>query len=113
MQRVYIAPIVALVLGIFFCAFSSFLAIDTNGLWFSRSGAILCLFASSAQFYLSHMQHKAIRKIVTSELSKEEKHKKLSYRPIGYKVLFFLSMFAGVVGTLVWAYGDLIYATGS
>jgi hypothetical protein len=110
MKKEYLGPTIVLLMGMFFCLISAFIARGTDGVFFARSGAILCLLGTAAQFILSHTRRRNLETILTtSDLSKHQKLKMIHDKPKGYQVLFGLSSTAGVLGTLVWGYGDLLY----
>ena len=110
MKKEYFVPSVVLVIGLCLCLISAFLARGTDGVFFARSGSILCLLGTAAQFILSHARRTNIETILTtSDLSKRQKWELIHDKPVGYRVLFGLSSTAGILGTIVWGYGDLLY----
>ena len=102
-------PTIVLIIGMFLCVISAIIAKGTDGVFFARSGSILCLLGTAAQFILSNTRKTTIETILTSEASRLQKLKMIHDKPKGYSVLFALSSTAGVLGTLVWGYGDLFY----
>lgn len=109
MKKEFLAATIILVVGMTFSLLSAIMAIGTEGLWFARSGSILCLLAIGAQFRLATARKATIEAILISDLSMHKKYEKIKKRPRGHTVLFALSSTTGVIGTLVWGYGDLLY----
>ena len=110
MKKEYAIPIGLLILGFILSLVSARVAMGTDGTLFARSGSILCLLATVAQFNLSTVKRTKMGTVLTShDLTREQKLEMLQHNPPGYRALFTISLVAGLLGTLVWGYGDLLY----
>ena len=93
-----------------FVAFSFFLSEQGAIDWFSRSGAVLCLMAASANFALVKVHQRDLAHIFKDqEHSRREKAEEILNPPASYRSLSWLSYFTGIVGTAIWGYGDLMF----
>ncbi len=76
-------------------------------MWFARSGAIVTIFAAMAEVLMAQYWVGSINQGITSTSISDfaKRHREV--------ILFLqgLSGFLIVIGTMVWAYGDLIYTT--
>lgn len=110
MKKDFSVAIALLIMGIILSAVSAVVAIGTEGTLFARSGSILCLLATVAQFILTNAKKTTIATIISSnDLSKKQKFDMLSNKSLSSRILFGLSITTGLFGTLVWGYGDLLY----
>ena len=77
--------------------------------WFSRSGAVLCLMAATANFVLVRVHQRDLAQIFKDkERSGREKAEAILKPPETYLRLARISYLTGFVGTAIWGYGDLL-----
>ena len=88
--------------------FSYFISLGgAPDIWFARSGAILVLAAVVTEYRLSTKQQKNIsRATVVAGMGIPNS----SNVPQANKFVGFFSYFLAVLGTVVWAYGDILYS---
>ena len=101
----------------FFLGLNNFTSED-SALWFQRSGALIVAFS-----LFSEHQYLKLRRMVTEQLidydkrgittrleNFKSKNLPLEYSDPTFRILHEpLIIFSGLVGTLIWGYGDLIY----
>ena len=108
-KKKYRVPILLLAFGILFCLASAIASIDSTENWFSRSGAILTFVSVVVQFLLSNLRKEEIENLFNSGKGIKEKFKNIKHKNPIHEVVYITSGITGLVGTLIWGYGDLLF----
>ncbi len=108
-KKKYRLPIILLSFGILFCIASAIENIDSTENWFSRSGSILTFVSVVVQFLLSNLRKEEIENLFNSGKGIKEKFTKIKHKNPLHEVVFIISGMTGLLGTLIWGYGDLLY----
>lgn len=109
-RKKYRIPIVLLVFGTAFCAFSGFYAVNTSGEWFARSGAVLSFVSVVVQFFISNLKRSGIETLFKTDMGIRDKFKVIREKDILEEVVSISSIVTGLIGTIIWGYGDLFYS---
>lgn len=107
-KKKYRLPILLLSFGILFCIVSAIASINSTESWFSRSGAILTFVSVVVQFLLSNLRKGEIENLFNSGKGIKEKFKNIKHKNPLHEVVYITSGITGLVGTLIWGYGDLL-----
>ena len=76
---------------------------ELASVWFQRSGSITVMFAVWSEYNLSKAnEHVNLSGIITNEQSRLSE--KYSFK---FKAMQFFGVLLGIVGTVIWGYGDL------
>ena len=108
-KKKYRLPIFLLSFGILFCIASAFATINSTENWFSRSGAILTFVSVVVQFLLSNLRKEELENLFNSGTGIREKFKNIKRKNPLHQVVYIISGITGLVGTLIWGYGDLLF----
>lgn len=108
-KKKYRLPILLLSFGILFCIASAFATINSAENWFSRSGSILTFVSVVVQFLLSNLRKEEIENLFNSGTGIKEKLKNIKHKNPLHETVFIISGITGLVGTLIWGYGDLLF----
>lgn len=102
-------PILLLSFGILFCIVSVFATMGSTENWFARSGAILTFVSVVVQFLLSNLRKEEIENLFNSGVGIKEKFKSIKKKNPLHETIYIISGITGLVGTLIWGYGDLLF----
>lgn len=105
----YRRPLVLLIFGIVFSLISAYASLVSEGDWFARSGAILSFVSVVVQFLLSNLKKNELENLFRSNIGLKEKINHVKIKDKRFEVLSLSSGITGLVGTLIWGYGDLLY----
>ena len=108
-KKKYRQPIILLIFGIAFSLISAYASLYSEGDWFARSGAILSFVSVVVQFLLSNLKKSEIENLFRSNIGLKEKIQTIKIKDVRHEVLSLTSGITGLVGTLIWGYGDLLY----
>ncbi|WP_347173808.1 hypothetical protein [Polaribacter uvawellassae] len=108
-KKKYKIPAFLLVFGIVFCAISAIMSIDSDENWFARSGAVLSFISVVIQFMLSSLKKAEIENLFKKDLRLKEKINAVKEKDLLYETISISSVITGLVGTIIWGYGDLLY----
>ena len=108
-KKKYRLPILLLFFGILFCIGSAFATIGSTENWFARSGAILTFVSVVVQFLLTNLRKEEIEKLFKSNIGLKEKIKQIKHKHPIHNALSIVTGIIGLVGTLIWGYGDLLF----
>ena len=90
-----------------FTLFSYYLSEKTGTDWFSRSGSVMGLMGAVATFRLVGVFHSALGTALEQGLASVPREVAVALAPPkSYQVLSYFGYLTGVVGTLIWGYGD-------
>jgi len=73
-----------------------------------RSGSILTFVSIVSHFILTNTKRNEVIQLFESELDINKKVEKVRRKDRYYKILYNLSFIIGLIGTIIWGYGDLI-----
>jgi len=104
----YKYPIILISFGIIFSLFSAFASYYYNNDWFMRSGSILTFVSIVSHFLLTNIKRNEVIQLFESDLDINKKVEKVRRKDRYYKILYNLSFIIGLIGTIIWGYGDLI-----
>jgi len=100
---------IVLVISWLFAAFSYYLFRTTGFDWFSRSGAIMVLIGAAATFRLSGMLQRSLATALKEELGPLHRSVELILEPPRtYQTITYFGYLTGIIGTLIWGYGDVL-----
>ncbi len=105
----YRRPVLLLIFGVFFSIISAYASLDSEGDWFARSGAILSFISVVVQFLLSNLKKSELESLFRSNKGLKEKINTIKVKDARHEFLSLASGITGLVGTLIWGYGDLLY----
>jgi hypothetical protein len=92
-----------------FSAFSFIVTRKSGTDWFTRSGAIMALVGAIATFRLTALKEGQLATGLKEGLGSVTRGFELSLDPPEpYQVTAYFSYLTGVVGTLIWGYGDVL-----
>jgi hypothetical protein len=92
-----------------FAAFSYYLSTKTGTDWFTRSGAVMGLTGAAVTFRLDNFYRRALRTALREGLVSVPREIELRLEPPkSYVLLSYFGYLTGIVGTGIWAYGDLL-----
>ncbi|WP_433982976.1 hypothetical protein RBB78_14395 [Tunturiibacter empetritectus] len=100
---------VILVSSWFFAAFSYFLSRRTGTDWFSRSGSVMCPVGAASTFRLAgFLQQKLATALKQGFASVEREIELILDPPHRYQLVLYVGYATGIVGTVIWGYGDML-----
>jgi len=73
-----------------------------------RSGSILTFVSIVSHFILTNTKRNEVIQLFESDLDINKKVEKVRRKDRYYKILYNLSFIIGLIGTIIWGYGDLI-----
>ncbi len=77
--------------------------------WFARSGSILTFTSILSNFIISNVKRKEIISVFESNMDIKLKVSKVRAKDTVYKSVQFIAFTSGLIGTIIWGYGDLIF----
>ena len=101
-------PILLLSVGIISVIVSVIADYYTNENWFARSGSILTFTSILSNFLISNIKRKEIISVFESSIDIKLKVSKVRTKDIVYKYIQFIAFTFGLIGTIIWGYGDLL-----
>jgi len=109
-KKSHFAVGLVLVIALLFSLFSYYLSERTGNDWFSRSGAVMCLLAAAGAFRLAKVHQDHIAWILKDQHETDhEKFVNILKSPSKiHQCLSYTTYVAGLVGTAIWGYGDLL-----
>jgi hypothetical protein len=100
---------IVLAISWLFSAFSYYLFRTTGFDWFSRSGAVMVLIGAAATFRLSGMLQRTLATALKEELGPLHRGVELILEPPRtYQTTTYFGYVTGIIGTLIWGYGDVL-----
>ena len=73
-----------------------------------RSGSILTFVSIVSHFILTNTKRNEVIQLFESDLDINKKVEKVRRKDRYYEILYNLSFIIGLIGTIIWGYGDLI-----
>jgi hypothetical protein len=86
----------------------SFFTSTGAGTWFARSGSVMCLIGAAATFKLINDYGHALATAVENGVTLARRVELVFDPPKLYQTVQYLAYLTGIVGTLIWGYGDLL-----
>jgi hypothetical protein len=86
----------------------SFFTSTSAGTWFARSGAVMCLIGAVATFWLVNDYTRALEKAVEHGITVTRRVELVFNPPKLYQSIQYFAYMTGVVGTVIWGYGDIL-----
>jgi hypothetical protein len=78
------------------------------GTWFARSGSVMCLIGAAATFKLINDYGHALATAVENGLTLTRRIELVIDPPKLYQTVQYLAYLTGIVGTVIWGYGDIL-----
>jgi hypothetical protein len=92
-----------------FSAVSFYVTKKTGTDWFTRSGSLMGLMGAIGAFRLTSILQRQLRIALKEGLTSVERHIELFLDPPNsYQVTAYFCYLSGVVGTMIWGYGDVL-----
>ena len=107
-RKKYRVPMLLLVFGLLFCIVSAYFSMNATEDWFGRSGAVLSFVSVAIQFILSNLKKSEIKNLFNANIGLKEKFKVAREKDSLHDFMSTASTITGLVGTIIWGYGDLI-----
>ena len=98
---------VVLVASWLFAVFSFFTS-TSAGTWFARSGSVMCLIGAGATFRLINVYGQALGTAVKEGITLSRRVELVFDPPKTYQAVQYFGYLTGIVGTLIWGYGDIL-----
>jgi hypothetical protein len=89
-------------------AIFSFFTSTSAGTWFARSGSVMCLIGAAATFKLINDYNHALETAVEHGVTQSRRVELVFDPPKLYQSIQYFAYLTGIVGTLIWGYGDLL-----
>jgi len=102
-------PILLLSVGTIAVIASAIANYYTQENWFARSGSILTFTSILSSFILSNGKRKEIISVFESSMDIKVKVSKVRSKDMVYKSIQFIAFTLGLIGTIIWGYGDLVF----
>jgi len=102
----------AMVLAIswLFAAFSYYVTKKTGTEWFARSGSVMALTGAVVTFRITGLLQKTLVTALREDLGSLQRGIELSFDPPkAYQITAYFSYLTGIVGTVIWGYGDVFF----
>jgi len=102
----------AMVLAIswLFAAFSYYVTKKTGTEWFARSGSVMALTGAVVTFRITGLLQKTLVTALREDLGSVQRGIELSFDPPkAYQITAYFSYLTGIVGTVIWGYGDVLF----
>jgi hypothetical protein len=97
-----------------FAALSFYLSRKTGSDWFSRSGSVMALAGAAVTFRLVNFYQHGLAAALKEGLVSVTRGIELGLEPPrSYQLLSYLGYLTGIVGTVIWGYGDLLIRSTS
>jgi hypothetical protein len=90
----------------------SFFTSTSAGTWFARSGSVMCLIGAAATFKLINDYGHALATAVENGITHARRAELMFDPPKLYQTVQYLAYLTGIVGTLIWGYGDILVVHG-
>jgi hypothetical protein len=101
---------IALAISWLFAAFSYYVTKKTGTEWFARSGSVMALAGAVATFRITGLLQKTLVTGLREDLGSLQRGLELSFDPPkAYQMTASFSYLTGVVGTVIWGYGDVLF----
>jgi hypothetical protein len=97
-----------LLAGAWLWAVFSFFTSTSAGTWFARSGSVMCLVGAAATFKLINDYNRAIATAVEHGITMSRRVELVFDPPKLYQSVQYWGYLTGIVGTLIWGYGDIL-----
>jgi len=107
-RKKYRIPAALLTFGVSFCILSGYFSINATEDWFGRSGAVLSFVSVVIQFILSDMKKSEIENLFNANIGLKQKFQVAREKDPIHDFMSTASTITGLVGTIIWGYGDLI-----
>jgi len=108
-DRVCLVVGIVLAISWLFSTSSYYLTRKTGFDWFTRSGSVMVLIGAAATFRLSGLMQEKITTALKEELgSLREGVERILDPPPAYKMTAYFGYLTGIIGTLIWGYGDVL-----
>ena len=92
-----------------FALFSYYLSRKTGTDWFTRSGSMMSLIGAAITFRQVNFYQSALATALNEGLLSIRGEIELRLKPpTSYRILSYLGYLTGIIGTLIWGYGDLL-----
>jgi len=92
-----------------FALFSYYLFRKTGTDWFTRSGSMMSLIGAAITFRQVNFYQSALATALNEGLLSIRGEIELRLKPpTSYRILSYLGYLTGIIGTLIWGYGDLL-----
>ena len=92
-----------------FALFSYYLSRKTGTDWFTRSGSMMGLIGAAITFRQANFYQSALATALNEGLLSIRGEIELRLKPpTSYRILSYLGYLTGIIGTLIWGYGDLL-----
>jgi hypothetical protein len=89
-------------------AIFSFFTSTSAGTWFARSGSVMCLIGAAAAFKLINDYNRALGTAVEHGITQSRRVELVFDPPKHFLSIQYFAYLTGIVGTLIWGYGDLL-----
>jgi hypothetical protein len=89
-------------------AIFSFFTSTSAGTWFARSGSVMCLLGAAAAFKLINDYNRVLGTAVEHGVTQSRRLELVLDPPKLYQSIQYFAYLTGIVGTLIWGYGDLL-----
>ena len=89
-------------------AIFSFFTSTSAGTWFARSGSVMCLIGAAATFKLINDYNRALATAVEHGVTQSRRVELVLDPPKLYQSIQYFAYLTGIVGTLIWGYGDIL-----
>jgi len=86
----------------------SFFTSTGAGTWFARSGSVMCLIGAAATFTLINNYSQALATAVENGITLTRRVELVFDPPKLYQTVQYWAYLTGIVGTLIWGYGDIL-----
>lgn len=107
LYRAIILLVLLLAAAWLFALFSYYLSRKTGTDWFTRSGSMMSLIGAAITF--RHFYQSALATALNEGLLSIRGEIELRLKPpTSYRILSYLGYLTGIIGTLIWGYGDLL-----
>lgn len=91
-----------------FWAVFSFFTSTSAGTWFARSGAVMCLIGAVATFWLVNDYARILTIAVENGITQARRVELVFSPPKLYQSIQYFGYITGIVGTVIWGYGDIL-----
>jgi len=98
----------ALVSAWLFAGFSYYVTVRTGSDWFTRSGSVMCVAGAVGTFRSTLFFQEKLTTALNKGVDISNELPVMLRPPLRYRVVKHFAYTTGVVGTLVWAYGDVL-----
>jgi|SRR6516225_2264700 hypothetical protein len=99
---------VVLVFAWLFSGFSYYVSVRTGADWFTRSGSVMCVAGAVGTFRSAMFVQAKLTAALDRGIGLSNELPVMLRPPLRYRAIRHLAYTTGIVGTVVWAYGDLL-----